>query len=44
MDGNQGPEVVPAGHGDTGFGRAARGPAAFRASGTRPLAAADAGP
>ncbi|MFF2244050.1 DUF222 domain-containing protein, partial [Arthrobacter sp. NPDC058130] len=27
MDGNQGPEVVPAGHGDTGFGRAASGPA-----------------
>ena len=24
MDGNQGPEVVPAGHGDGGFGRAAR--------------------
>ena len=27
MDGNQGPEVVPTGHGDTGFSRAGRGPA-----------------
>ena len=29
MDGNQGPEVVPAGYGDTGLSRAASGPAAI---------------
>ena len=29
MDGNQGPEVVPAGHGDAGFGRAAGDAAAI---------------
>src|SRR6476659_7587547 len=39
MDGNHGPEVAPAGHGDTGFGRAAGDAAAI--PGTAEAAVAD---
>ena len=43
MDGNQGPEVVPAGHGDTGFRRAGRGapPGPAAGPGTAPSAVED---
>ena len=39
MDGNHGPEVAPAGHGDAGFGHAAGDAAAI--PGTAEAAAAD---